>query len=240
MSNTIEVIRKSLLDSIDSTPERVSIFFKRGIGDYAENDRFLGITIPTLRKISKLFLSTSLEDLHLLMLSPFNEERLLALIILTKQYERAEEETRAEIYQFYRKNIPYINNWNLVDSSAHLIMGAHLFAGDSSILSEMTQSQNLWERRIAIVATWYFIRKNEVERTYQIATLLLLDKHDLIHKAVGWMLREAGKKDMESLIKFLFRHARRMPKTMLRYSLERLSKEQKDYVLVNDLQKNVI
>jgi 3-methyladenine DNA glycosylase AlkD len=225
MSDIIEKLRKVLQSSIDSTPERVSIFFKTGPGDYAEHDRFLGVTVPTLRKIAKSFSDLSLEDLGLLLQSPINEERLLALIILTGQYKDVTSEHKEEIYRFYRSNLPYVNNWNLVDSSAHLIIGAHLFERDRKLLDELARSPNLWERRVAIVATWYFIRQSDLEWTFRIAKLLQNDPHDLIHKAVGWMLREAGKKDEAPLLVFLADHAQQMPKTMLRYAMERLPKE---------------
>jgi 3-methyladenine DNA glycosylase AlkD len=227
MSSEIQNLKKTLHASIDSTPEKVSIYFKTSPGSYAEHDSFMGVTVPVLRKIAKSFLYVTLEDLGLLIQSKINEERLLALIILAAQYKAGALAQKEEIYQFYRTNMRHINNWNLVDSSAHLIIGAHLFERDRDALEELAASQNLWERRIAIVATWYFIRKSDLEWTFKIAKLLLNDSHDLIHKAVGWMLREAGKKDEARLISFLCNHAHQMPKTMLRYAMERLSKEQR-------------
>jgi 3-methyladenine DNA glycosylase AlkD len=170
-----------------------------------------------------------------LIVSSINEERLLALIILTKQYSTATEPHKENVYQFYRTNMHHVNNWNLVDSSAHLIIGAHLFKQDCSILETLAASKNVWERRIAIVATWYFIRQSELEWTFKIAKLLHNDQHDLIHKAVGWMLREAGKKHEVSLISFLSEHAHQMPRTMRRYAMERLSKEQKTTVITASL-----
>ena len=166
--------------------------------------------------------------------SKINEERLLALIILATKYKAGSLAQKEAIYQFYRTNTHHINNWNLVDSSAHLIIGAHLFERDRDALEELAASQNLWERRISIVATWYFIRKSDLEWTFRIAKLLLNDDHDLIHKAVGWMLREAGKKDEKRLILFLSNQAKQMPKTMLRYAMERLSKEHKGIITNSD------
>lgn len=227
MSDTIQHLREILGYSVDSTPERVSIYFKTSPGDYAEHDRFMGITVPVLRKIAKRFMTISLEELGFLIQSQTNEERLLTLIILAAKYKAGALAQKEEIYQFYRTNMRHINNWNLVDSSAHLIIGAHLFERDRDVLEELAASQNLWERRIAIVSTWYFIRQSDLEWTFKIAKLLLNDSHDLIHKAVGWMLREAGKKDEARLISFLCDHAHQMPKTMLRYAIERLSKEQR-------------
>lgn len=230
MSDTIQHLREILGYSVDSTPERVSIYFKTSPGDYAEHDRFMGITVPVLRKIAKRFMTISLEELGFLIQSQTNEERLLTLIILAAKYKAGALAPKEEIYQFYRTNMRHINNWNLVDSSAHLIIGAHLFERDRDVLEELAASQNLWERRIAIVSTWYFIRQSDLEWTFKIAKLLLNDSHDLIHKAVGWMLREAGKKDEARLISFLCDHAHQMPKTMLRYAIERLSKEQKESI----------
>lgn len=223
----VESIRNILRNSIDTTPERVSRSFKTGIGDYAEHDQFLGICVPTLRKIAKGLIATSLDVLDVLIQSPINEERLLALIVLTHQYSVARDQEKEIIYQLYRKNIPFVNNWNLVDSSAHLIIGAHLFQNDRSILEAFAQSKDLWERRIAIVATWYFIRKGDLASTFKISKMLINDKHDLIHKAVGWMLREAGKKNEIELVAFLSQHHDQMPKTMLRYAMERLTLDQK-------------
>ncbi len=230
MSNAIQNLRKTLHASIDSTPGKVSIYFKTSPGSYAEHDSFMGVTVPVLRKIAKSFLYVTLEDLALLIQSKINEERLLALIILAAQYKAGALAQKEEIYQFYRTNTHHINNWNLVDASAHLIIGAHLFERDRDILEKLAASQNLWERRIAIVSTWYFIRQSDLEWTFKIAQLLQNDSHNLIHKAVGWMLREAGKKDEASLISFLCDHAHQMPKTMLRYAMERLSKEQKGII----------
>jgi 3-methyladenine DNA glycosylase AlkD len=232
MSDTIQMIKKVVQQSIDSTPEKVSIFFKTKPGDYAHHDQFIGITVPTLRRIAKGFTLATLEDLAFLIQSPVNEERLLALIILTQQYKIVSDENKEEIYQFYINNLQHVNNWNLVDSSAHLIIGAHLFERDCSLLKQLAGSENLWERRVAIVATWYFIRKSELKWTFKIAKLLQNDPHDLIHKAVGWMLREAGKKDETKLISFLANYAHQMPKTMLRYAIERLSKEQQAAIIM--------
>lgn len=226
MSSAIQNLKEALHASINSTPEKVSIYFKTSPGSYAEHDSFMGVTVPVLRKIAKDFMLLTFDDLHVLLSSKINEERLLALIIFTGQYKAGSPDQKEAIYEFYITNMRHINNWNLVDASAHLIIGAHLFDRDRSFLEELAASQNLWQRRIAIVSTWYFIRRSDLEWTFKIAKLLLNDPHDLIHKAVGWMLREAGKKDETRLISFLCEHAHHMPKTMLRYAIERLSKEQ--------------
>lgn len=227
VSEPIKRLRKKLEESLDSTPQRVSVFFKTGLGDYAHHDKFMGISVPTLRKIAKDFFSLTMQELSLLMLSPFNEERLLALIIITEQYKTGNPEQKEERYNWYLSHLNYVNNWNLVDSSAHHILGAHLFEQDCSSLETLAASKNLWERRIAIVSTLYFIRKSLFNVTFKIATLLFNDSHDLIHKAVGWMLREVGKKDEMQLVTFLSLHAPQMPKTMLRYATERLTPAQK-------------
>ncbi|WP_395477645.1 DNA alkylation repair protein [Rickettsia endosymbiont of Pantilius tunicatus] len=205
--------------------ERLTAFFKTKEGQYGEYDKFIGVTVPTLRKIAKIYYNLSKDDLGGIIKSRFNEERFLASVILINQYQKASDNDKKIFYQFYIDNIKYVNNWNLVDASAHHIIGAYLWDKDKEYLYKLARSKNLWERRIAMVATWYFIRKNELDLTFKIAQLLLNDKHDLIHKAVGWMLREAGKRDEKQLIEFLNRHISQMPRTMLRYAIERFSEE---------------
>lgn len=224
MPNTCQALHQELLNARDSTPEKAAMFFKTKPGDYAEHDKFLGITVPTLRKLANQYQTITLDDLGSLIQSPYNEERLLALIILVNQYTRAEDHEKKIIYEWYKNHMKFVNNWNLVDSSAHLILGAYLYEypEHQSLLDVLADSSNLWERRIAIVSTWYFIRQSHGDLTYHIATRLLNDPHDLIHKAVGWMLREAGKKDEPKLIAYLDVHSDHMPRTMLRYATERL------------------
>lgn len=217
----MDQIRSLLHEKIDNKSNS-KIFFKTGPGQYAEGDQFIGVSVPNLRIIAKQFKNLPITDITTLLTSPFNEERLLALFILVDQYTKASEEKKEELYQFYLNHLSYVNNWNLVDASAHLIVGAHLLEKDKSLLVRLAQSQNLWERRTAIVATWYFIRHNNLEWTFKIATMLLDDTHDLIHKAVGWMLREASKRNEAELRDFLDTHATRMPRTMLRYAIEKL------------------
>lgn len=223
----INQIKKQLRESITTTPEKQAVFFKTGIGHYAEHDQFLGLSVPILRQFAKQYKNLGLEDNQLLLQSPFNEERLLALFILVDQYKHANSHEKDLIFEFYKANMHRVNNWNLVDSSAHLIIGAHLLNQDKQLLVELSQSSLLWERRISMVATWYFIRNNQLEYTFKIAKLLLDDKEDLIHKAVGWMLREAGKKDEASLHAFLEAHSKTMPRTMLRYAIEKFSEEKR-------------
>ena len=206
-------------------------FFKTNEGDYSAHDHFLGVCVPTVRVIAKTFADLDHADLTTLFASKFNEERLLALFILINQYQKGSPAIKQACYELYIKNIRHVNNWNLVDASAHEIVGAHLFAGDRSILRTLAASDNLWERRIAIVTTWHFIRKNDFEWTLTIAKLLLTDSHDLMHKATGWMLREMGKKDQTPLINFLDAHAPVMPRTMLRYAIEKFPIDvRKDYL----------
>lgn len=225
--NTLSTIQSILQKSVKSPSLQRGMYFKTGPGDYAEHDQFLGISVPNLRKIAQQYPDLSLVDLYTLLASAINEERLLALIILVNQYQKADTHTKEKIYQFYRDNLQQVNNWNLVDASAPEIMGAHLFHADKSLLIQLANSNNLWERRIAIVSTWYFIRKQSFDDTIRIATLLLQDKADLIHKATGWMLREMGKRDQQQLILFLEKFATKMPRTMLRYAIERFSPDER-------------
>lgn len=227
MQDIIKNINQELLNAVSVAVENQKIFFKTEIGTYGAHDKFLGITVPNVRKIAKKFHQVNLSEIKQLIASEFNETRLLALIILTDQYAKGNEQTKEAIYNFYLENIAQVNNWNLVDASAHLIIGAHLFTQDKVILNTLAKSPNLWERRIAIVATWYFIKNNLLQPTLEIAVLLLNDTHDLMHKAVGWMLREAGKKDVKILVGFLKQHGNNMPRTTLRYAIEKFPEEQR-------------
>lgn len=219
---------KTILKKSSTIPkDKQSYFFKTDPGSYAAHDQFIGVPVPTLRTIAKDFLDLPLEEIKQLLESAVNEERFLGLIILVHQYQKAKNDKKDELYQFYMDNLKHVNNWNLVDASAHLIVGAHLDDKNRDILVSLAQSDILWERRIAIVATWYFIRKNDLTWTFKIALTLMNDKHDLIHKAVGWMLREAGKKDTQQLIDFLNIHAAHMPRTMLRYAIEKFPEPQR-------------
>ncbi len=197
-------------------------FFKTGPGEYGEGDIFLGVTVPILRKLAKECRETGVTDALRLLRSPIHEERLLALFLLISRFTRGDRAMKSRIYEHYLKNTRFVNNWDLVDLSAPNIVGAHLAERSRLPLYALAGSKVLWERRIAIVATLFFIRANDVSATFKIAAILLDDEHDLIHKAVGWMLREAGKKDMQAEEAFLMRHYRSMPRTMLRYAIERL------------------
>lgn len=229
MDNLYKEIQNILHQSIDTSPEKISYFFKTQQGNYAEFDKFLGITMPNLRKIAKKYLSIPLPITKKLLQSEFNEERVFALLILTSQYKINQniELSKDNIFSFYIKNIDYVNNWNLVDISAHHILGEYLWEKDRSILLELASSKNLWQRRIAIVATWYFIKKQDYSSTITIAEILIDDKHDLIHKACGWMMREVGKQNQQVLLDFLRQYCRIMPRTMLRYAIEKLPPQEK-------------
>jgi 3-methyladenine DNA glycosylase AlkD len=232
MTNVI-AIKILLQQSVTIPKERHSAFFKTGAGHYAEHDQFIGVKVPTLRVIARNYKDLPLPEIQVLLDSPINEERLLALFIVVAQYQKANDNLKNELYQFYLSNLKQVNNWNLVDASAHLIMGAHLLKRDRAILFLLAQSESMWERRIAMVSTWYFIRHNDLEDTFKLAEILLQDTHDLIHKAVGWMLREAGKKDQSTLMEFLEKHAHEMPRTMLRYSIEKFPEEQRKLYLLH-------
>ena len=221
-------IQSLLRQAADLSPQNSSFFFKTGPGEYAAHDQFLGVSVPIVRKIAKDFFTLPLKDLKILIQSPINEERLTALLILVNQYRKGTTPLKNDIYQFYINHIQYVNNWNLVDTSAHLIMGAYLHEqADKSVLLNLAASDNLWERRISIVSTWYFIRHHDLDWTLTLAERLLYDPHDLIHKAVGWMLRELGKRDQSILTTFLDRCASHMPRTMLRYAIEKFPNEQR-------------
>jgi len=213
------------------TKKVLEYFFKTKPGDYAENDIFLGIKVPEMRKIATKYYSLPFKDLEKLLNDKIHEYRFIALIILSENFKKEDEKGKKEIFNFYLKNIQTIDNWDLVDLSAPKIVGAYLGNKDKRILYKLARSKNFWERRIAIVSTFSFIRNNDFFDTLTISELLINDEEDLIHKAVGWMLRELGKKDKTVLILFLNKFANQMPRTMLRYSIEKFSKaERKKYL----------
>ena len=198
-------------------------FFKTSPGDYGHGDRFLGIRVPTLRRVAREFRGAPLSAAFVLLRSPLHEERLLALFMLVDQFARGTEAVQQRIYERYLQHVPrHVNNWDLVDSSAHHIVGAHLEGRDRGVLYELARSPHLWSRRVAIIATFWFIKRGSFTDTLRIAELLLDDEQDLIHKAAGWMLREVGNRDAAAAERFLRRHYRRMPRTMLRYAIEKL------------------
>ncbi|MCW3997980.1 MAG: DNA alkylation repair protein [Candidatus Bathyarchaeota archaeon] len=217
----------------------LSRFFKTGKGQYGEGDIFLGIPVPEQRKVAKKYVDLSLNNLQKLLFSKIHEHRLTALIILVSKYKKADHSGKSKIYNLYLKNTKNINNWDLVDLSAPKIVGDYLSNKDKSILFKMAKSNNLWERRIGILSTFAFIRKNNFEDALSISKLLLHDKHDLIHKAVGWMLREIGKKDQEIEEQFLKKYYMQMPRTMLRYAIEKFDKNKRKFYL-NQITQNKV
>jgi 3-methyladenine DNA glycosylase AlkD len=218
-----DAIRSELRAVAD--PEKAKLllrFFKTGPGEYGAGDRFLGVVMPKVRKIMKAHRQASNEDILSLLHSKYHEERMTALLILVEQYRRGDESKKKAVFDVYLENTVWINNWDLVDLTAPHIVGSQLFNEDRTMLKTLALSKNLWERRIAALSTFYFISHGECREALEIAELLLHDSHDLIHKAVGWMLREVGKRcSMEKECTFLDAHSATMPRTMLRYAIER-------------------
>ncbi len=210
-------------------------FFKTGKGEYGEGDRFLGIRVPVLRKLARKHNRTSIKGVSKMLKSQFHEERLLSLIMLVDLFKRASEKDKKNIYSFYLDNTQFINNWDLVDCSAEHIVGAFLYGIDKKPIYTLANSSNLWERRIAIMSTFHFIKQNEFVDSLKISEVLLHDKEDLIHKAVGWMLREIGKRDIEVEEGFLKKYYKSMPRTMLRYAIEKFSQEKRKSYLKGKL-----
>ncbi|HET6244533.1 MAG: DNA alkylation repair protein [Bacteroidetes bacterium] len=213
-----------------SNPEKpvfLQKFFKTEPGQYGEGDLFIGLSVPQQRTISKIFYAqASLDDIKKMLHDPIHEFRLTALFMLVLKFEKTKDEKlRKDIFDFYLNNTAYINNWDLVDSSAEKIPGAYLFDKNRTLLLRLAESESLWEQRISIIATFYFIKKHQFEDTLAIAEKLLYYKHDLIHKAVGWMLREVGNRDFQKEYDFLSLHYQTMPRTMLRYAIEKFEPE---------------
>ena len=226
-----EIIRKLHEIKDDAHARVLQRFFKTGPGEYGEGDVFLGIRVPQLRSLARTYAHLDPGDALELLRSPFHEARLLALIILVQTYRSGDAFFKGRIYNLYLENTRFINNWDLVDVSAEHILGAYLFEGDRAPLVGLARSEDLWERRMAVMATFHFIRKGEFAETFAIAAMLLSDREDLIHKACGWMLREIGKRDPEAEEGFLARHCRIMPRTMLRYAIERFPRDRRQYYL---------
>lgn len=229
-------VQKRLREKRGSSEKReiLSGFFKCGLGEYGEGDRFLGVPVPEQRKIAKLFFGeATLADTEMLLASAYHEDRLTGLLLLVYRFERSEKSERENIFRFYIEHTERINNWDLVDVTCPHIVGMFLVEHPQKrkVLFQWSVSKNVWERRMAIVATFACIRAGELQPTFDIAIRFLGDKHDLIHKATGWMLREAGKRNAGALKNFLRAHATRMPRTMLRYAIERFPKEEREKIL---------
>lgn len=219
-----------------SNPKQAKIyarFFKTGLGEYGEGDQFLGIKVPVLRQVAKKYSDLKLSKIKNLLKSPVHEHRFVALVILTHQFKKGSVDKRKKIFEFYLKNTQGINNWDLVDASCYKIVGEYLIDKPKKrkVLYKLAKSKNLWERRIAIISTMAFIKNSQFEDTLNLSKILLDDEHDLIHKAVGWMLREVGKRDQETEERFLKKHCQTMPRTMLRYAIEKFSKQKRDFYL---------
>lgn len=230
--HTAQEIEKSIQAAANPEKKKIlSSFFKTGKGEYGENDIFIGVPVPTLRTIAKQYLDTPLAEIVQLLHSPIHEFRLAALLCMVELFKRGDENQRAILYDTYLANTAYINNWDLVDLSATQIVGGYLEHRDHAPLYRLAQSPLLWEQRIAIVATWQWIRRGKIDDTLALADLLLNHEHDLIRKATGWMLREVGKKDKARLCQFLDTRYRLMPRTMLRYAIERFTPEERKHYM---------
>jgi 3-methyladenine DNA glycosylase AlkD len=228
MTMTARAIRARLRSH--AVPANVAIlqrFFKTGPGEYGEGDRFIGVKVPSLRSVCGECRGASFDVVLELLHSKIHEERLLALLILVDVFQRGDEATRKRVYELYLANTAFINNWDLVDASAGQIVGGWLHSRSHAPLLRLAKSCSLWERRIAIVATYDFIKRGEFDDTFRISDLLLKDEHDLIHKAVGWMLREVGKRDGAALRAFLASRYETMPRTMLRYAIEKFGEAER-------------
>jgi 3-methyladenine DNA glycosylase AlkD len=212
-------------------------FFKTGPGDYGEGDLFIGVTVPEQRKFARRYYKKiTLADLETLLQDPCHEYRLTALLIIRLSYEQEQSEAkRADLVKLYLNNLDYVNNWDLVDSSAPYILGPHLYGKDPALLDKLATSGELWRQRVAILATYHFIKQNQFDQTLTLAEQLLEHPHDLIHKAVGWMLREVGNRDHNCELEFLKKHHHRMPRTMLRYATEKFEPELRKKILAGQI-----
>ena len=206
-------------------------FFKTGPGEYGEGDVFIGIRVPVLRALVKEYVDLSVEQILILLRSHIHEERLLALLLLVDSFTKGDDAVRTSIYESYLKNIRFVNNWDLVDSSAAQIVGAYLMDRNKAVLYRLAESVNLWERRISIMSTFHFVKHHEFSETLKIAKMLLFDRQDLIHKATGWMLREIGKRHLQTEENFLKIHYTEMPRTMLRYAIEKFPEQKRQRYL---------
>ena len=231
-------MNKIILDEINSLAseekaQHLLRFFKTGKGQYGEGDLFLGINVPTLRAIAKKhFAAVSLDDIQILIENPYHEVRMVSLFMLIFIFKKATNEAKSEIFNLYLKNVEYINNWDLVDLSAPQIVGSYIFETKNfDAARKLAEANHLWSNRIAVVCNWYIIRQNEFGLILELSEKFLHHKHDLMQKAVGWMLREMGKRDIDPLYEFLDKHHKVMPRTMLRYSIEKLSPEKRYFYM---------
>jgi 3-methyladenine DNA glycosylase AlkD len=228
MPSQLANLRQAL--KVASDPDKAIFmrrYFKTGPGEYAAGDTMIGITVPTIRKIAKQYRSLPLVDIQKLVKSQIHEFRLCALLLLVEQYKRGTAAEQEAIAQLYVDSLAYVNNWDLVDSSARYILGPHLFKADRKLLKKLAASGNLWQQRVAVLTTFHFITHNDYSTTFELAELLLTHDHDLMHKAIGWMLREVGNRDQTAEEKFLKKHYKHMPRTMLRYAIEKFPPEKR-------------
>lgn len=233
---TAQEISKLLQKLAD--PERAehsARYFKTGQGEYGEGDRFLGIRVPEIRAQLKKCEAASLKEIQTLLQSAFHEERLFALLLLVRKFAKSDEQEKVSIYDLYMKNIHRVNNWDLVDSSASQIVGSYLETRDKQLLYKLAKSASVWERRIAVISTFQFIGNKQFDDALKLATQLLHDKEDLIHKAVGWMLREIGNREVAVEKAFLQRHYKKMPRTMLRYAIEKFPEHERRQYLSGEV-----
>ena len=210
-------------------------FFKTGSGEYGEGDIFIGIRVPVLRKLASEFKDLPVSEIEILLRSPIHEERLVALLLLVHTFKKGDGDIKKDIYDLYLESTELINNWDLVDTSAEHIVGAYLMDKNKRPLYRLAKSKNLWDRRIAIMATFHFVKRHEFSETLKISNMLLFDRQDLIHKATGWMLREIGKRDLRTEETFLKEHYKKMPRTMLRYAIERFPEQKRQRYLKGNI-----
>lgn len=230
---TAAQVQKALREK--RNPEKAAFFprfFKAGPGEYAEGDKFIGVIVPEQRKIARKFRELPRAEIEKLLDNPFHECRLTAVLILVGQYEKAKSETEQKaIYEFFLKKIDRVNNWDLVDSSAHKIVGPYLETRSRKPLYRLAKAKHLWKNRVAMIATYYYIKQGDFDDALQIAEILVKHPHDLIHKAVGWMLREIGKQNEALMLQFIEKHHAKMARVMIRYAIEKLSQKKRKEIL---------
>jgi len=234
MSTTLNLpqLKKALRHYASPTKAKHSLrYFKTGPGEYGEGDQFLGLTVPQVRIVSKQGLHLPLKQIETLLQSRWHEERLLALMIMVQQYRKGSAEFKDQIFKLYDKNHKHINNWDLIDGSAPTIVGKHSERHGVNLLYRWAKSPDLWHRRSAVLGSFWFIKQKQFAPILKLAKMLLKDEHDLMHKAVGWMLREMGKRELAPLLQFLDKHSATMPRTMLRYALEKLPEKQRKHYM---------
>lgn len=228
-----KILKKALAQKSSAVKaEKSKRFFKTAKGEYGEGDIFIGVSVPDIRLVAKEYADTPLAEINKLLKNKIHEERLLGGILLVNRYKKSKINEQKEIYNFFLRNRRFINSWDLVDTTAPTIIGEYCFqSGSHKDMNKLVSSKQHWDRRMAILSTFAFIRKNELQLTFKYALLLMSDKEDLMHKATGWMLREAGKRDFKKLAHFIKEHGKEMPRTMLRYSIEKFPIKNREKIL---------